>query len=127
MPTNSSLKNKLSSLSNDNVINSGEHTIVGLVTKSYEDSNVCNLNISDPMTGRVYEIKDIPVRRSDSNGVIGWFPSVNDIVSVKNIGNIYEITGPCYSYNGNTHRHDNDTPNNVLTNSYNYTIGGNIF
>lgn len=120
-------KDKISDVATNNQINTSDQILVGVVTEADEVANCCSVKFVSQY-GYVDLKHFVPVVTEANNGLIGWFPSIGDSVYVRlQSNNRYEIISLCTSNYASKHRHTIDIKNNLLSNFYNYTIGGNIF
>ena len=118
---------KITEAANFNQSNTSDHLFVGVVIEADEPSNLCNVNLVTQY-GDIITKYHVTVSSENNTGVIGWFPNVGDKVYIRfHNNNKYEIVS-LYSDDYITkHKHNIDIKYNLLSNFYNYTIGGNIF
>lgn len=120
-------KDKITESADLNQINAGDRVVVGIVRKANEHANCCDIDIVTQY-GDSLSRRFVPVTSAFNNGVIDWFPAVGDRVYVKIYNSHkYEIISPCTDEYNSKYKRYLDIKNNLLSNFYNYTVGGYIF
>lgn len=118
-------KDKIKDISNNVALNTTYYTCAAYVNKAYEESNVCDITFVD-QNGIRQSLEKVPVILSN-DGTIGWFPNNNEYVTIEVKNGNYQITSPCTNGYISQYKHSNDIKTNILTDFFNYTIGGTIF
>lgn len=118
-------KDKIKDISNSSSLNTTYYTCAAFVNKAYEESNVCDITFID-QNGERQSLEKIPVILSNSS-TIGWFPNDNEYVTIEMKNGSCQIISPHINDYNSSYKHTNDIKTNILTDFFNYTIGGTIF
>lgn len=118
------LRRRIENISSDTNYSNKSFVFSATVLSGYEKSNTCDISFQDK-NGHWAKQKNVPVK-FDSVGIISWFPIAGDQVIVTQNNGYYEITG-LNMKDLKSSRVKNHTTEDILSNFYNYTIGGNIF
>lgn len=118
-------KDKIKDISNNVSLNTGYYTTSAFVEKTNEVANTCTVVFTDSNGQRV-TLDDVTVVLSNNN-TIGWFPKDKEYVVVEIKNNVCQVISPYTEDYSTKYRHSTDIKTNILTNFYNYNIGGTIF
>lgn len=117
-------KDKIEDISHGSSRISDGRVLTGIVIQANERTNRCTIQYED-RNGTI-DVSDNAYVNISIPGFIGWFPSKGDIVVFTKYLNYIEIQGLA-TYQNLDIRSKSNTPNDIYTNLFNYTIGGTIF
>lgn len=118
------LKTRLKDISNSSNYDNRYFVFDATVLAINEKANTCDISYKDK-NGYWSTEKNVAVK-FEPNGVIGWFPNVGDSVIVSANNGYLEITG-INTKDLKSARVKTNVTKDILSNFYDYVIGGHIF
>lgn len=102
----------------------GLSILTGTIISVDEKKNICSVSYTR-QDGKKDNRDNIPILLANKS-IIDWFPKSGDLVLIQQRENVIHVIGPAYS-NYVDIRNAVRPENDVLTNSFNYTLGGYLF